>query len=185
MNWTRVLRWVGAVAGAVLAVALAGVLLDAQRTQAPGHAISPTAIDSRARPGLPQPAPQRGVRLRASRELQPEHRAHVHLRSRDGHDGRRSAPDHVPGRLRCRGVGARTALLRQTRARRCNRVCPSRPGRRSPRKVRDRVRGESSVRGENGAEWCGEEQSLRPLRRSGVGVRESRGVLHRLRAAGT
>ncbi len=46
MNRTRILRWVGAVAGALLALALAGVLLDGQRTEAPGHAISPAAIDT-------------------------------------------------------------------------------------------------------------------------------------------
>jgi hypothetical protein len=46
MNWTRVLRFMGAAAGAALVVALAGVLLDAQRTQAPGHAISPMAIEA-------------------------------------------------------------------------------------------------------------------------------------------
>jgi hypothetical protein len=39
-------RWVGAIAGAVVVVALVGVLLDAQRTQAPGHAISATAIEA-------------------------------------------------------------------------------------------------------------------------------------------
>ena len=46
MNWTRALRWVGAAAGAVLALALVGVLLDGQHTQSDGQAISAAAIDT-------------------------------------------------------------------------------------------------------------------------------------------
>src|SRR5271170_6844416 len=46
MDWIRALRWIAATLSAVLVVALVGVLLDAQHTNAAAKPISPAAIDT-------------------------------------------------------------------------------------------------------------------------------------------